>query len=228
MTNQLYNHATHLVSIDCIIFGYENSDLKLLLFKRELEPSLGDWSLVGGWVDSEESVEDAARRVTLKITGLEDVYLEQVQVFSKPNRDPGGRVISVSFYALMRIDEHDKELVEKHGARWFSLSNLPKLIFDHNIMVEKALEKMRLKASYELLGRQLLPERFTLYQLRQLYNAIFLKEFDPGNFRKKILALKVLEKLSNKNKDESKRGAYYYMFKKDMPSHDVNPIVKIN
>ena len=227
MVVPFYDYSSHLVSIDCSIFGYENSDLQLLLFKRVLEPSSGEWSLVGGWVEPNESVEDAARRVTLKITGLKDVYLEQVHVFSDPNRDPGGRVISVVFYALMRIDEHDKDLVESFGAKWFSLTELPPLIFDHDTMVEKSLDKMRLKASYELLGNQLLPENFTLLQLRQLYNAIFSKEFDPGNFRKKVLSLKVLEKLSSKNTNESKKGAFYYRFKKELVRHDVNPIVKI-
>jgi 8-oxo-dGTP diphosphatase len=226
MTTGQYNHTTHLVAVDCIILGYEDAELKLLLFNRKIEPSMGGWSLVGGWVESEESVEKAAWRINRKITGLDDVFLKQVQVFSDPRRDPGGRVISVAFYALMRIDKHDRELVEKHGAKWVPISSLPQLIFDHNKMVDYALEKLRFKASYELLGQQLLPEKFTLLQLRQLYNAIFMKEFDPGNFRKKILSLKMLEKQSIKNTSESRKGAFYYQFKCDGVNHNTNSIVK--
>jgi 8-oxo-dGTP diphosphatase len=226
MTTVQYNHATHLIAVDCIILGYENADLKLLLFNRQIEPSKGGWSLVGGWVEPDESVENAAWRVNKKITGLNDVFLEQVQVFSEPQRDPGGRVISAAFYALMRIDKHDKELVEKHGAKWFPLTDLPPLIFDHTKMLECALEKLRVKASYELMGQHLLPEKFTLLQLRQLYNAIFMKEFDPGNFRKKVLSLKALEKQSIKNTSESRKGAFYYKFRDDMLTIDSNSIVK--
>ncbi|MBN2487307.1 MAG: NUDIX hydrolase [Bacteroidales bacterium] len=221
-----YNHSAHLVAIDCIILGYENTELKLLLFNRKIEPAKGGWSLVGGWVEPDESVETAARRVTYKISGLKEVYLEQVHVFSEPQRDPGGRVISVAFYALMPIDKHDRELVESHGAKWFSLNELPELIFDHQEMLNMALEKLRLKASFELIGRSLLPEKFTLLQIRQLYNAIYQKEFDPGNFRKKILSIKVLEKLTSKNTSESRKGAFNYRFKKVLPPYRVNALVK--
>jgi 8-oxo-dGTP diphosphatase len=226
MITAQYNHATHLLAVDCIILGYENAELKLLLFNRQIEPSKGGWSLVGGWVEPDESVENAAWRVNQKITGLNDVFLEQVQVFSEPHRDPGGRVISVAFYALMRIDKHDKELVEKHGAKWFPLTDLPPLIFDHTKMLECALEKLRVKASYELMGQHLMPEKFTLLQLRQLYNAIFQREFDPGNFRKKVLSLKAIEKQSIKNTSESRKGAFYYKFRDDMLTIDSNSIVK--
>lgn len=226
MIKNIYNQSKQLVSVDCIIFGYEKCDLKLLVFNRKIEPSIGELSLVGGWVNDDESVEDAARNVLLRITGLSDIFMEQVHVFSNINRDPGGRVISVAFYALIPIYRHDRELVEKHGAQWISIKNLPKLIFDHEIMVEKALEKVRIKASYELIGKELLPEKFTILQLRQLYNAIFMKKFDPGNFRKKVLSLKVLERLDIKNKSESKKGAYYYKFKSHRNNSGVNPIVK--
>lgn len=226
MLSNIYIQSKQLVSVDCIIFGYEKQDLKLLVFNRKIEPSLGELSLVGGWVNDDESVEDAARNVLLRITGLTDIFMEQVRVFSKIDRDPGGRVISVAFYALIPIDKHDTELVEKHGAQWISIKKLPKLIFDHDIMVKKALEKVRLKASYELIGKELLPEKFTILQLRQLYNAIFTKKFDPGNFRKKILSLKKLERLDIKNTSESKKGAYYYKFKTDITNSRVNPIVK--
>jgi ADP-ribose pyrophosphatase YjhB (NUDIX family) len=201
-----------LIAIDNVIFGYHEDQLKLLLFKRNLEPALGQWSLIGGWVNSMESVDEAANRVLMAITGLKDIFMEQVQVFSNPQRDPGGRVISVVFYALINIQEHNHELVDKYNAQWWPVNQLPELIFDHSKMVEIALEKLRKKASYDLVGRDLLPEEFTITQLRQLYNSIFMKNFDPGNFRKKILSLDALTRLDKKDTSESKKGAFYYTF----------------
>jgi 8-oxo-dGTP diphosphatase len=222
----LYNHVKQLVAVDCIIFGYEASELKLLLFKRELEPAIGQWSLVGGWVNDDESVETAARRVLKYITGLHDIFLEQVQVFSKPDRDPGGRVLSIAFFAFIRLDCFDKDLITSHGAKWVPLYQRPSLIFDHDQMVEKALERLRLKASYELIGKELLPEKFTLLQLRNLYNAIYQTQFDPGNFRKKILVINTLKRLNDKNTTASKKGAYYYQFKENSEK-TANQIIKI-
>ncbi|MBN1117515.1 MAG: NUDIX hydrolase [Bacteroidales bacterium] len=216
----------HLISVDCIIFGYDKEELQLLLFNRKIEPQKGRWSLLGGWVNEEESVEDAARRVLKTITGLDDIYMEQVSAFSKPERDPGGRVVSVAFYALIRINEHDIQLVIKNGATWISLNKVPELIFDHNEMLNNALEKLRLKASYEVIGNQLLPESFTILQLRKLYDAIFQKKFDPGNFRKKILSFKVLEKMNKKNMKDSKKGAFYYRFKSNAKKSGLIPVVK--
>jgi len=214
MVQNIYNQScTHLLAVDCIIFGYLQDELKLLLFKRRIEPAKGQWSLVGGWVQDNESVEDAAYRVLYGITGLKDLFLEQVQVFSEPDRDPGGRVLSVAFYALIRIDKQDEELIKKNSSSWFAISKLPKLIFDHDKMLEKALEKLRKKASIELIGRQLLPEEFTILQLRKLYSAIFQREFDPGNFRKKIMSTGILKRLDTKDKSMSKKGAYYYTYK---------------
>lgn len=203
----------HLVAVDCVIFGYESGTLKLLLFERQLEPEKGKKSLVGGWVNQNESVEQAAHRVLLKTTGLDDIYQEQVSVYSEPGRDPGGRVISIVFYALIDLNKHDKNLVKKYGAEWHSTDSLPPLIFDHDKMFADALEKLRQKASYDIVGRDLLPEEFTLTQLRNLYDSIFMKTFDPGNFRKKILSLGVLTRLNKKDTSESKKGAYYYRFK---------------
>lgn len=204
----------HLVSIDNVVFGYDEGQLKLLLFERNIEPSMGMWSLVGGWVNSNESVDDAAYRVLTNLTGLSDIFMEQVEVFSHPHRDPGGRVISVVFYALIDIQAHNDQLVDRFGAKWWPVTDLPELIFDHGDMVDAALQKLRMKASRDMVGRDLLPDEFTLTQLRNLYNSIFMKTFDPGNFRKKILSLNALQRLDKKDVSESKKGAYYYMFKK--------------
>jgi len=227
--NQIYYNVQdvkRLISVDCIIFGYEKDQLKLLLFKRIIEPAKGKWSLIGGFINGDESAEDAARRVLTYITGLKDIYLEQVGVFSEPDRDPGGKVLTVAFNALIRIDKHSNDLIKEYGASWFPISEVPKLIFDHDEMLQDAFEKLRLKATYNLIGRQLLPEKFTLTHLRQLYNEIFQKNFDPGNFRKKVLSLKLLERLDEKDMSESKKGAYYYKFKDEEENSHSEPIFK--
>jgi len=214
MLSELYKqHPKHYVAVDCSIFGYEDGELKLLLYPRGFEPSLGKWSLMGGFVQETESMEEAARRVLLQTTGLKDIFLEQATAFSKPNRDPGARVISMTFMALIRIDIHDKDLVRENGAHWWPVTKLPALIFDHEEIVANALELLQQKASIDLIGKELLPEMFTLMQLRNLYEAIFQKTFDPGNFRKKVLSVGILERLNLKNTKESKKGAFYYQFK---------------
>jgi 8-oxo-dGTP diphosphatase len=227
LTKDLYIQPKFYNAVDCIIFGYEDEDLKLLLYPRLLSPSKGSWSLMGGFVQENESLEETAGRVLKQTVGLENIFMEQVRAFSKPDRDSGGRVISMTFYALIQIDQHDKELVDSHGAKWFSLTDLPNLVFDHDEMVKLALEKLQQTASYKLIGKELLPEQFTITQLHNLYNAIFQRKFDAGNFRKKLASLKVLKRLSVKDTLGSKRGAYYYKFNKDTSDLVVERIVKI-
>jgi ADP-ribose pyrophosphatase YjhB (NUDIX family) len=216
----------HHVAVDCSIFGYEEGELKLLLYPRSFEPARGNWSLMGGFVQENESLEEAARRVLLQTTGLHDIFLEQAAAFSIPDRDPGARVISVNFVALIRIDRHDKELVRENGAHWWPVTKLPPLIFDHQAMIQNALDLLQQKACINLIGRELLPDMFTLMQLRSLYEAIFQKDFDPGNFRKKVLSLDVLERSNKKNTTESKKGAYYYSFKESETGIRYERIVK--
>jgi ADP-ribose pyrophosphatase YjhB (NUDIX family) len=224
---ELYKtHPQHYVAVDCVILGYQDEEIKLLLYPRSFEPYKGKWSLLGGFVQDNESADEAAARILKQTTGLEQIFLEQVASFSEPNRDPEARVISLAYYALIRIDLHDEEKVKENGAYWVSISKLPNLIFDHQQMFEKSLVKLQQKAGYSLCGSELLPEMFTLIQLRKLYEAIFLHEFDPGNFRKKILSLGVLEKLSLKDASESRKGAFYYKDKSNIGEIDVNRIVK--
>jgi len=223
---EIYQNIKRLLAVDCVIFGYEKEELKLLLFKRIIEPAKGQWSLIGGWIQEDESAEDAARRVTTYITGLKDIYLEQIHAFSDPDRDPGGNVLTIAFNALIKIEKHSNELIKEYGAEWFPVSRVPKLIFDHDEMFRIAFEKLRLQATYNLIGKQLLPEKFTLIHLRQLYNQIFQKEFDPGNFRKKVLSLKLLEKLDEKDMSDSKKGAYYYKFSDEDQDRHSEPIFK--
>ncbi len=224
---ELYKiHPQHYVAVDCVILGYQDEELKLLLYPRSFEPYKGKWSLLGGFVQDNESADEAAARILKQTTGLEQIFLEQVASFSDPNRDPEARVISLAYYALIRIDLHDEECVTENGAYWIPVKKLPNLIFDHQEMFEKALVKLQQKAGYSLIGSELLPENFTLIQLRKLYEAIFQREFDPGNFRKKILSLGVLEKLNEKDVSESKKGAFYYKAKSNIREIDVNRIVK--
>ncbi|PKQ67284.1 NUDIX domain-containing protein [Labilibaculum manganireducens] len=208
--NPQYKHPKYHVAVDCVIFGYHEGELKLLLYPRGFEPAMGRWSLLGGFVQEDESADMAARRVLKKTTGLSDIYLEQVQSFSDPSRDEATRVISLAYYALIRIDKYDTDLVRENGAHWWPISKLPTMIFDHENMVHEALDRLQKKASFDLIGEELLSEMFTLLQLRNLYQAIFQREFDPGNFRKKVLSLGRLEKLNVKNTTESKKGAFYY------------------
>lgn len=220
------NHPLHYVAVDCVILGYQDDEMKLLLYPRSFEPYKGNWSLLGGFVQENESGEEAAARILKQTTGLTKIFMEQVAAFSNPNRDPEARVISLAYYALIRIDLHDEECVRENGAFWVPVRQLPNLIFDHQEMFEKALIKLQQKAGYSLVGSELLPEMFTLIQLRKLYEAIFQREFDPGNFRKKILSLGVLEKLNEKDVSESRKGAFYYRVKKDMQEKDLERIVK--
>jgi len=224
---ELYKiYPQHYVAVDCVILGYQDEEIKLLLYPRSFEPYKGQWSLLGGFVQDNESADDAAVRILKQTTGLEQIFLEQVASFSEPNRDPESRVISLAYYALIRIDLIDQKQVKESGAFWISINKLPDLIFDHQEMFEKALVKLQQKAGYSLCGSELLPEMFTLIQLRKLYEAIFQREFDPGNFRKKILSLGVLEKLSVKDASESRKGAFYYKAKSNIGEIDVNRIVK--
>lgn len=200
------------VATDCIIFGFDNESLKLLIFKRRVAPFEGEWSLIGSFVNKDESVNDAAKRVLTEITGLENVFMKQLGVYGAVDRDPGSRCITVGQYALIHIEDQDKELVEKYGAVWHDVEKLPSLVLDHGELVQDALVQLRLKASYQPIGFKLLPEKFTIPSLQKLYEAIYQKKLDPRNFRKKIIALDVLTKLDEKDKSTSKKGAFLYKF----------------
>ena len=147
MKNYYSSNPTFYLGIDCIIFGFNEGEISLLLLKRNFEPAMGEWSLMGGFVQKDESVDDAAKRVLAELTGLENVYMEQVGAFGAIDRDPGERVVSIAYYALININEYDRELVQKHNAYWVNINELPALIFDHPEMVDKAREMMKQKAS---------------------------------------------------------------------------------
>lgn len=212
MTTYYNINPKFYVSVDCIIFGFDEGELKILLLKRTFAPAMGMWSLMGGFVQENESVDAAAKRVLTELTGLEDVYMEQVGTFGDVNRDPGERVISVAYYALINVNNYDRELVLQHNAYWMNMNELPPLIFDHPIMIEKAWKLMKQKASYKPIGFNLLPELFTLTQLQNLYEAIYREPFDKRNFRKRVAEMDFIEKTDQIDKSGSKRGACLYKF----------------
>ena len=200
------------VATDCIVFGFDKGELKLLIFPRRVEPLKGTWSLIGSFVKLSEDVNEAAKRVLKEITGLDNVFFQQLKAYGKANRDPGYRCISIAQYALIKIDNYDKELVEKHDAYWYKIEDVPPLVLDHDQMVQDALVELRHKAKHQPIGFELLAEKFTLPQLQNLYEAIYQRKLDSRNFRKKVLSLGVLTKFDEKDKSNSKKGAYLYEF----------------
>ena len=211
----IYSNNTKLyIAVDCIIFGYDilEKEIKLLLFKRIVEPAKGRWSLAGGFVEANESLDEAASRILRKLTGLESVYMKQSYAYGETERDPGDRVISVAYFALIALRDINKELAEQNGVSWRSLSRLPDLIFDHPLMVKRALNDLQNQVKIKPVGFELLHEKFTLVQLQDLYEAIYQRNVDKRNFRKKILSMGILEKLDEKERETSKKGAYYYKF----------------
>ena len=215
MKMKIYPEGTrHLIAVDCIIFGYDilEKEIKLLLFKRIVEPAKGRWSLAGGFVETNESLDEAANRILRKLTGLDSVYLKQSYAYGETDRDPGARVISVAYFALIAIRDINKELAEKNGVSWRSISRLPDLIFDHPLMVKRALTELQNQVKIKPVGFELLHEKFTLVQLQDLYEAIYQRKVDKRNFRKKILSMGILEKLDEKERETSKKGAFYYKF----------------
>lgn len=208
------SHQRILVAVDCIIFGFDGAALKALLIKRGFEPEKNKWSLMGGFVGPTESAEEAAARVLSQLTGLTNVYMEQLRCFSEVDRDSEGRVISIAFFALINIREYSDQLQADHEARWFSFDEIPRLIFDHGKMLERAKVALREKAANHPVGFELLPRKFTLPQLQSLYEAIFESPFDKRNFSRKILALGILNKLDEKETESSRKGAYYFVFDK--------------
>jgi 8-oxo-dGTP diphosphatase len=208
------NKDKFYVAVDCVIFGFDGEMLKLLLYKRDFEPEKGNCSLMGGFLRENENLDAAAYRVFVRITGLRNIYMEQLSTFSTVDRDSEDRVISTAYYSLIRIQDYDVNILKDNGVEWFSIDQLPSLIFDHNEMVEKALKRLRRKAKSEPIGFELLPEKFTITQLRNLYSAIYQRPLEPANFRRKIMSMDLLDRLPIKEKNGSKKGAFLYSFNK--------------
>ena len=208
------------VSVDIIVFGFEDSKLKLLLGKRQMDPGRGEWSLYGGFVGASESVDEAANRVLFELTGLRNLYMKQVHTFGAVERDPGERVISVAYCALINVKDYDRHLLEEHGVQWVELNKMPRLYSDHNDMVKRAITLLRRRINTEPLSFNLLPDLFTLTQLQHVYEAVLGEEIDKRNFRKRIKSIDFIEKTELIDKLTSKRGAALYRFNKRMYSED--------
>mgnify|MGYP002515384003 FL=1 len=222
MTTYYQEHSKVLVSVDCIIFGFDKGELRILIGKRRMDPGRGQWSLYGGFVENSESIDEAAHRVLFLLTGLRNLYMRQVGAFGRVDRDPGERVISIAYYALINVNDYDESLQRKHGVEWVNINDIPNLYSDHKLMVQKARKMMQEKISREPISFNLLPSLFTLTQLQRLYEAVNGEEVDKRNFRKRIKEMDFIEKTSLIDKTGSKRGAYLYRFNKNTYQEDPN------
>ena len=214
MTRFYSEHTKYFVSVDCIVFGFDEGKLKLLIGRRQMDPGRGEWSLYGGFVREDEGLEEAAHRTLQELTGLKKMYLKQVGAFGAIDRDPGERVITVAYCALINVKDYDSRLLEEHQVKWVSLDEMPTLYSDHSEMVRKALNLLRRRIATEPLSFNLLPDLFTLTQLQKVYEAILGSEIDKRNFRKRIKAFDFIEKTELIDKLTSKRGAALYRFNK--------------
>ncbi len=210
-----YEYERPAVTVDCVVFGLDDQDLKVLLIERDLAPFQGKWALPGGFVRVAETLDAAALRELQEETGLKKVFLEQLYTFGNLDRDPRERVITVAYYALVRLTSHKvKAATDARQALWFGIDDLPKLAFDHNKILKLAHERLRGKVRYQPIGFELLPQKFTLRQLQHLYEVILNRKLDKRNFRKKIFGMQILEELDEVETDVAHRAARLYKFDK--------------
>ena len=199
-----------LAAVDCIIFGFDGMELKLLLIQRAFEPEKGKWSLMGGFVQPSENLEEAASRILKQLTGLEGVYMEQLHTFGEPDRDTEERTLSVAYFALIDIHRYEKQITQDFHPEWFSLKKIPSLIFDHGQMVRMARKRLQYKAALHPLLFELLPDKFTIPQLQALYEDVYAAKFDKRNFSRKVLSTGLLIKQKDKEKTSSRKGAFFF------------------
>ena len=204
------------VAVDCIIFGFEDGNLQVLFQHRTIEPFNGELTPLGGFVREEETLDEAAYRVLTERTGIQDLFLEQLEAFGDINRDPGGRVISIAYYALLNKANYDSSLLNKFNCKWEKVNNLPVLHFEHMKMMKKAISRLQDKISYTPIALKLLPEEFTMSQIQKLYESILNAELDKRNFRKKVCEMPYFVKTAKVDKSGSKRGAAIYTFDYNM------------
>jgi 8-oxo-dGTP diphosphatase len=201
------------LTVDCVVFGFDEAELKVLLIRRGLAPFKGKWALPGGFVRVDETVDEAARRELLEETGLKDVFLEQLYTFGTVNRDPRERVVSIAYYALVELAKHPATgATDASEAAWFPAAQPPALAFDHAEILQAAAQRLRGKVRYEPIGFELLPEKFTLSQLQHLYEAVLQTEVDKRNFRKKILGMGLLVPLKEQLRTGAHRPAQLFRF----------------
>lgn len=200
------------VAVDIVIFTIQSGELRVLLVKRGIPPFLGQSAIPGGFVLVAESLDQAALRELKEETGVVDVYLEQLYSFGDPGRDPRGRVITIAYYALISADRSPLVAgTDASDARWWAIRELPPLAFDHRKILDYALERLRNKLEYTTVGFQLLPARFTLTELQEVYEVILDKKLDKRNFRRKLALLKVLRP-TREYRRSGRRPARLYEF----------------
>ena len=215
MQQYTYAHPRPSVTVDMVLFTFNDGELRTLLIQRAGQPYAGQWALPGGFVRMDESLEAAAERELLEETGVRDVYLEQLYTFGEPERDPRGRVITVVYFALLSADQASRMAVrggdDAQDARWWNVYDLPELAFDHAPILDYSLQRLRWKLEWTALGFLLLPAQFTLSELQSVYETVLKEELDKRNFRRKILAADILEE-SGGYREGDHRPAKLYRF----------------
>jgi 8-oxo-dGTP diphosphatase len=222
-----YAHPRPALTVDCVVFGFDERGLQIALIERGLAPFAGQWALPGGFVHEDEELDVAAKRELKEETGLDlgtrhssrtpgGGFLEQLYTFGRVNRDPRFRVVTVAYYALVKLSDHRvKAATDATDARWFPVLGLPPLAFDHTSIVDTALARLRSKVRYQPIGFELLPAKFSLTQLQRMYEVILERPLDKRNFRKKVLALSILEELGEVEHGVRHRAARLYSFARD-------------
>ncbi len=210
-----YEFPRAALTVDCVVFGLDDRDLKVMLIQRNLPPFEGMWALPGGFVRLDETTDEAALRELQEETGLSKVYLEQLYSFSEIDRDPRERVVTIAYYALVRMSDYQVQAAsDARSAAWFALDDISRLAFDHNKILKMAHERLQSKVRYHPIGFELLPKKFTLTQLQQMYEIILDRSLDKRNFRKKILSMAILRELDEVETDVAHRAARLYRFDK--------------
>jgi 8-oxo-dGTP diphosphatase len=208
-----YEYPRAALTVDCVVFGLDEHDVKVLLIQRKLMPFQHAWALPGGFVRVDETLDEAAQRELEEEAGVHDVYLEQLYTFGALDRDPRERVVTVAYYALAKLGDHRiRAATDAMGVGWFALDDLPKLAFDHGEIVARARERLRGKVRYAPIGFELLPAKFSLTQLQRLYEIVLGHELDKRNFRKKILAMDLLVETDEVEQGVRHRAARLYRF----------------
>lgn len=208
-----YEYPRGALTVDCVVFALDEEELKVMLIQRDLPPFEGKWALPGGFVHLNETLEEAARRELEEETGLHKVFLEQLHTFGAVDRDPRERVVSVAYYALVKLSYHRVQAAtDARDAAWFGVHDVPSLAFDHADILSMALERLQSKLRNEPIGFELLPRKFTLSQLQHLYELVLERELDKRNFRKKVLSMDLLEETDEVEQDVAHRAARLYRF----------------
>ena len=208
-----YEYPRGALTVDCVVFGLDDVELKVMLIQRGQEPYLGMWALPGGFVRVAETLDEAARRELEEETGLHQVFLEQLYTFGEVHRDPRERVVSVAYYALVKLSDHRVQAAtDAREAAWFGVHEVPSRAFDHAGILQMGLMRLRGKLRYQPIGFELLPKKFTLSQLQHLYELVLERELDKRNFRKRVLATDLLIETDEVQQDVAHRAARLYRF----------------